>query len=128
MNAYSVHVVLDDSYGERLRALPSGEPVWIIGSAVNRAACEALWKERRPESHLDGYTAFNYDESATPEERFLSILGEVDLHHGEVSHDPPYSILRVVGARWTSEIEDALLEYGFRRQSEDANGFVAVEL
>ncbi len=125
MNAYRVHVVLDAEYGERLRTLPNGEPVWIVGSAVNRAACEALWKERGPESYLDGYTTFNYNESATAEEQFLSILGEVDLHHGEVSHDPPYSILHVVGARWTSEIEDALFEYGLRRQSHDSSGFVA---
>lgn len=42
MNAYRVLVVLDVEYGERLRTLPSGEPVWIDGSAVNQTVREKL--------------------------------------------------------------------------------------
>jgi hypothetical protein len=49
---YTVHVIVDPVFGERLRELPVGEPVWIAETKINRAAYEAVGRERKPESRV----------------------------------------------------------------------------
>jgi hypothetical protein len=122
---YRVHVVVDPHYGERLRALPAGEPVWVVGSPDNRPVIEALWRKREGSSHRNGITSFSYDPNGTPEAWLIGELPAIDLHHGEYSHNPPYSVLNVIGVVWSEPIGEKLGQLGFAEHSLTAEGFVA---
>jgi hypothetical protein len=118
-------VVVDAAFGDRIGELPIGEAVWVIRSAVNTAGAVLLRTKRIDETHLDGVTTFASDSSATPEESLVDILATVDLHHGEYSSTPPYSKIRVLGARLTPKVKEALSEFGFANYGSIPDGFVA---
>lgn len=122
---YRVHVVLESTYGERLRELAQDEPVWVVESEMNHPVIIALRQERKGRSHLDGITSFEDDASISPQEQFISMLSTIDLHHGDYSHEPPYSVLDVIGIPWSSEIQEALEELHFFKHEDTADGFVA---
>lgn len=42
------------------------------------------------------------------------VLGNVDLHHGEYSYNPPWSIIEVYGCAPTPAIHAAVAEHGAR--------------
>jgi hypothetical protein len=122
---YRVYVVVDTHYGERLRDLSADEPIWIIDSEENHSVIQTLWNERKGSSHLDGITSFKYDSKGNPEDWFVNELATIDLHHGEFSHDPPYSVLEVIGVAWSDKIEKALRGYGFIKYEQTTKGFTA---
>ncbi len=122
---YRVHVVVDAHYAERIRALPLSEPAWVVDSPDNHPVIQALWQERRPLNESAGITSFKYDPHAAPDGWLISILSVVDLHHGEYSHDPPYSILNVIGVSWSEAIQDELDRFGFLEHAATTEGFIA---
>ena len=123
--SYCVHIVVDSNYGERIRELPLGEPVWIIESDINRPVILLLRQEQPGQCHLDGITSFCESTLISPEDNLIGLLETIDLHHGEYSHDPPYSMLHVIGVKWSKRIERELEEYGFTLHAHTAEGFVA---
>lgn len=125
ITAYRVHIVVDPHCGERIRNLPAGEPAWIVDSVDNHPIIQAVWQEHRDLNELTGITSFRFDPDARPEDWLVSMLGEVDLHHGEYSHDPPYSILDVIGASWSERIQAELDKYGFFEHEASPEGFIA---
>ncbi len=120
---YCVHVVVDPVFGQRLVDLPAGEPVWIVASPINEPVVRQLWRQRPTESHLDGITMFQ--PHGSPEGAFLGELGSIDLHHGEYSARPPYSVLEVVGCPPSEEVRSALAELGFIITTTSPEGFSA---
>jgi hypothetical protein len=125
---YTVHVIVDPVFGDRLRELPAGEPVWIADTEVNRAAYEAVCGERKPESYLVGLSSFKIDLTAGPEDWLISELGTIELHHGEYSHEPPWSRINVIGTKWTERIQQELECFGFAAHSDTREGFEATKL
>ncbi len=75
--------------------------------------------------HLTGITSFKYNSETAPDDWLIGILSPVDLHHGEYSHDPPYSILNVIGVEWSEKIQEELSRFGFDKHEETRRGFVA---
>jgi hypothetical protein len=67
-----------------------------------------------PRSLDAGARTFTCAAGASPEEALLGVLESVDLHHGEYSHDPPWSVLEVLGCAPTAAVEVAAAEYGAR--------------
>lgn len=123
---YCVHVVIDPDYGEQIRDLPFDEPAWIIGSTVNQPVIHELLTERQGQSHLDGITSFcGGPDSMPPEDCLLALVDTIDLHHGEYSHDPPYSVLHVIGVKWSEHIRSELEAFGFILLDLTLDGFVA---
>lgn len=122
--AYSITVVLDRSYGDRLSDLPLGQPVWIVDTPVNRAAAQKLWSERHDETHLTGITTFKSDLSA--EESLIDEFDTIDLHHGSYSADPPYTVVDVIGARLTDSVRATLQDFGFDEFRLTSAGFRAI--
>lgn len=118
-------MIVDPNYGNRLRDIPAGKPVWIADSAVNHTAVAAIWKEQGITSHLTGLTSFVIDANATPEDWLISEIATVDIHHGEYSHKPPWSIITVIGVHWTKRIQEELEQYGFVEHEDTAEGFIA---
>jgi hypothetical protein len=123
-----VAIVLDPNYGERVVELARERHVWLVTSASNDPAVRALWDDPARSLEEDdplaegGVTTFSPTE--TPEASFISILEEVDAHHGEYSHDPPLSLLEVIGLEPTVAVRDELSSYGFGNIELSAEGFV----
>ena len=123
---HKVRVIVDPAFGERLAGLPASEPAWVIDSPENTPVAHRLWKERSTTSHLAGITTFRPGPSFSAEDELVSQLATVDLHHGEYSASPPYSVLEVIGCSPSERIQTALGEFGFTVQSSTPDGFVAV--
>ncbi len=126
--AYSVALVVDPAYGDRLGALAVAMPVWIADTPTNRAAAEALWRRAPssiPHTASGAITTFQVQPSESRSAWARSILGDIDLHHGEYSHMPPYSALEVIGTEVTDDLREALSEYGLTEVESREDGFRA---
>jgi len=122
---YSVSVVLDRSFGERLRELTPRGPVWIVDTPENRSAAEKLWKNAPSRSHLDGITVFTAWTNRASEQVLVDEMDMIDLHHGAYSAHPPYTAIRVIGASATAEVRAKLAEFGFDLFRPTDSGFEA---
>jgi hypothetical protein len=125
--SYVVAVVLDTEFGERLLALASRMPVWIVDIPTNRAAAQRCWDLNTGGTQLHGVTTFKIDQAQSPETWLLEILANVDLHHGQYSQSPPYRAVEVCGAGLTSELREAFAELGLVEFVERSGGFVATK-
>jgi hypothetical protein len=123
---YRVDVVVDPFFGERIRSIPVDEPAWIVDSLGNHPVIQSIWQERKERDVREGITSFKFDPDAGPEDWLITQLGVIDLHHGEFSHDPPYSVLNIVGVRWSERIQRELNGFGFDRWEATAEGFISV--
>jgi hypothetical protein len=122
---YKVRIVVDREFGERLLALPRGEPVWIVDSPANEPVVQQLWNDSPDESHLTGITAFKDMEASSPEQMLIAELGAIELHHGPDSANPPFTLIEVLGTPLTDNTKNALIQYGFDNFQENSIGFIA---
>lgn len=120
---YRVTIIVDPEFGDRLRLVVT--PVWIADTPINRAAAERVWSERPDEPHTNGVTTFQIDPNSTPDEWCAGILDAVDLHHGENSDSPPYSVVDVIGTRLTIGLRQAFTKYGLKEFVNGVTGFQA---
>lgn len=121
---YRVALVVEESFSE-LVDLVSRMHVWVCASAANCRAAESIWAAR-PEHSLEiGVTTFEFNANDRPEQTLLRVVEDVDLHHGQYSHDPPWTVLEVFGASPTEEVVAALGAYGVRRIEQTPRGFAA---
>jgi hypothetical protein len=121
----SVLVILNPNYGERLRQVWPGRPVWIAMSSINELTVRSLWASHPDGDQLSGITGFRFDAGAPPENRLLDNLSMIDLHHGLYSSKDPYTVLEVSGARLTIDVREALCKLGFEKFLENTDGFTA---
>jgi hypothetical protein len=121
----SVLVILDPNYGDRLREVWPGRPVWIAMTSINEPTVRSLWGSHPDNDHSSGITGFRFDVDATPEKSLLDNLAMIDLHHGLHSSKGPYIALEVNGARLTTEVREALSKLGFKKFLENVDGFTA---
>jgi hypothetical protein len=68
---------------------------------------------------------FKQKPKLTPEEQAICVLEQVDLHHGEFSADPPYSILEVIGCNANDDVKQEIQDYGFAISEITSDGFIA---
>lgn len=120
--AYRVAIIVDPDYGERANDVADRCHTWIVISPANESAIAA--RRHDAFSSESGLTAFRGNE--TPERTLVSILSTVELHHGADSHDPPVSILEVIGTPVTEAIRDELGNLGFDEVQHTAPGFITV--
>ncbi len=124
METDKIYVVLDPNFGERLRTL-KGHAVWITLSPRNEPTIRSVWKENPQADQFNGVTSFAFYEDLSSERQLLEEIDTIDLHHGPYSTKSPYTLLEVIGAQPTREIEDKLAEIGFSGFTRTAEGFVA---
>jgi hypothetical protein len=122
---YCVHVIVDPKFGARLRTIPEEEPVWIVDTDTNRLAYETVGKERQSQGIAVDLSSFKADLKASPEEWLISEISTIDLHHGEMSHNPPWSIINVIGTPWSESIRTELAQFGFEQHEDTPVGFLA---
>jgi hypothetical protein len=125
--AYSVGIIVDPQFGQRLDQLASRLPIWIVDTPVNRQAAERRWQQKEEATHTEpgDVTTFTVDTAQTPEEWCASVLGVVDAHHDEYSHNPPYDAVEVVGAQLTDPLLEALSAFGLTEIEPLDSGFRA---
>jgi hypothetical protein len=122
---YRVALVVDRHFGQRLNALAARLHVWVCETPVNRQAAEEIWRAHPCFPDSAGVTVFQVEDEESAEDMLIRVLGEIELHHGEYSHDPPWSILEVYGTGPTPVAEAALHEYSVNRLEATDQGFIA---
>lgn len=119
-----VAIVVERDFGKGIVELARRLHVWVCSTSENRRHAD---EARRPmpagPSIEHGVTTFDVSDDASPEEMLIGILETVDLHHGEHSSWPPWSILEVYGASATPGVRAALAEFGVDSFSTTARGF-----
>ena len=123
---YTVTVVLDRNYGDRLSDLPAGQPVWIVDTPPNREAAEKQWAQHPGGDHLTGVTTFKSAENQSAEAMLIGEFDTIDMHHDVYPANPPYTVVDVIGAQLTNEVKAKLSEFGFADFEATAAGFRAV--
>ena len=120
-----VYVVVDREFGEKLSELEKGVPVWIVDTPTNKTVVQRFWDERPDKRHLTGITAFKDLASLSTDEMLLGHLETIELHHGPLSADPPYTAIEVLGTELSAKAKDQLSEYGFPEFHITSTGFKA---
>jgi hypothetical protein len=121
---HAVAVVVDPAFGDKLSPLAARVHVWIIDTPENNDAAEAVWRECSGANSIErGATKFSASRTDPPDEVVTSMLDTIDLHHGEYSHVPRWSVLEVFGANPTPRLVAALAELGFSKVASTPDGF-----
>jgi hypothetical protein len=105
----SVGVVVDADFGDRLLNLATRMPVWVAATPPNRAAAERV-RATLPDSDV---TTFTVDPAGTPDAWCIAELETIELHHGEHSEKPAYSVLETFGGEGTPALIRELCALGF---------------
>lgn len=121
---YTVAVVLDRAFGERITALAQRMHVWVRDTPENQRVAKTWWLQEQTFSSESGITTFRATDSDSPESMLIGVLRDVDLHHGSYSHTPPWGALEVYGAAPTQAVRDALAGFGVNEFVEVPQGFV----
>jgi hypothetical protein len=126
MNAeYTVALIVDPAFGARLSEIAGRMPVWIVDTPVNRLAAEQHWAQHPAQSYTEGVTTFTGNPAGTPEEWCVGELHTIDVHHGELSHVPPYKAIEVHGVVFNARLAAAFAEYAMREITATSDGFRA---
>jgi hypothetical protein len=118
-----VGLVVDPQFGGRLEGLAARMHVWVVESTENRKVAEQLWATGLRGMEVGGVTTFGKGSIAGAEKLCLDVIESIDLHH--YYHDPPYSVLEVVGARLSPSLQEELGKFGFTKFTETPEGFRA---
>ena len=128
---YTVALVLDPNFGDRLNPVAERIHTWAVDSPINRAVAEKMWAARTDQSKYSiekGITVFNFNPGANPEFWCKEILDTLDHHHNEMSHDPGYSILQVYGIKFSEYLRPYFVKLGFSEFEETSYGFRSTKL
>jgi hypothetical protein len=122
-----VVVVVSGEFAPKLDELALSSPVWAVRTAATEEAARRIW-EKHPPQETDPLTAglTLFKGEGDPVGDLLSILDEVELHHGIAGgHVPPMDAVRVLGTGPTDAVRDAFSSLGFTRLVPIPDGFVA---
>ena len=120
---YVVAVVLDPTFGQRLRDLAKQFDLWVVPSSQNRTAVEQIWADKTSNNHQ--VTIWSEPINLELENSWQGIVSNVELHHGEYSHDPAVSTLEIIGAKPIPVARQVLAEFGFNIIEDTPEGFRA---
>ncbi len=88
---------------------------------ANEEVAQALWRGEHddPAAPRKDVTLFNgTGESPDSDSDFLSIIDDVELHHGEDSYpDSPLNVIEVIGTPLADAVRDSLAALGFERSN-----------
>jgi hypothetical protein len=120
----TVAIVLDPLYPE-LQQLAKQMPTWEIDSVPHRVVAERLRQLPGTADAFQGITLFKVINESDAEDNCISIVGQVDLHHGIYSSRSRIATLRVIGTKPSNRVREALAAYGFMTLEPTPDGFVA---
>src|ERR1700704_389564 len=111
-----VAIIVSRDAASRIEPLAHRGPVWVVQTPESEAAAE-----RARQSGADVTTFIGGEDS---EDTLLSIVSEVELHHGPHSRGP-VSLIDVIGTGPTEAIGEELRGLGFGRLKSSPDGFLA---
>jgi hypothetical protein len=122
-----VTIVVSGEFVSKLDGLASCEHVWVLRTPATERVAQQIW-EKYPALETDllkaGVTLFKAEGDS--EGVLLSILDEVELHHGiSGGHFPPMGAVKVLGTGPTDSVREAFGLLGFTRLVSIPDGFVA---
>ena len=121
---HKIAIVVNKDFGEKLIELSKRLHVWICDSENNLPFVKQVWSQDKKYSIESGVTKFDVSDNDSAEDIFVNILDDVDLHHGEFSHEPPWSIIEVYGVSVTQRIKSELSRYEEGRFEILEDGFI----
>lgn len=121
MNVNKINIIVDPHFGRSIYNLPIEETIWIVDSDDNHSVIQDV----RKKNQLPNITSFQFDIKDTPEDLFINQFDMIDLHHGKYSHTPPYTIINVIGVKWSDRIGKELNRYGFINHVTTKDGFIS---
>jgi hypothetical protein len=122
---YRVAIVADPGFGERIEALAEHMHVWAVDTPANRTTAERLWATMPAPSIESGVTIFRVDPNESPDAWAAATSPDVELHHGEYSHNPPLDTIEIHGAPLSSQLRLALNAAGFTHLGQDGELIIA---
>jgi hypothetical protein len=130
VSRHKVGLVVDREFGDRMVDLARSFHLWVVESPTNSGVVRRIWNAEA-RSHDDdalgsGVTSFEASESESPEEMSVRISGDLDEHHGEFAHDPPWSEIEVYGATLTESVKQAFRAIGATVFERTRDGFRCV--
>lgn len=126
--SYKVGLVVDRDFGNRIPELACAFHVWVVESPSNTPIIQRFWQMERSEPDEDplgpGITAFKASEAESAQEMCARIAGDVDEHHGDFAHDPPWSEIAVYGVTLDERLRKVFEELGTTRFAQTRDGFI----
>jgi hypothetical protein len=127
---YTVALVLDPAFGERLKSLAARVHAWVVRTPANETVAQELWSSQSktsPPSIETGVTTFETEGLSSPEEWCIDVLDTLDLHHNNYSHHPGYSVLEVYGLKFHDRLKAPFAQLGFTTFENTDYGFRATK-
>jgi hypothetical protein len=125
-----VIIVLSSEFVPKLVEFALSNHVWAVRTAATEGAAGRIWEEhlsQETDPLTSGLTLFKGE--GDPEDDLLSILDEVELHHGMAGgHILPMSVVKVFGTGPTEAVREAFGSLGFSRFVLAPDGFIAYRL
>jgi hypothetical protein len=122
---YKVVLVVDRNFGARIAELARSFHVWAVESPSNMPVIQQAWKTDRDADPLGpGVTSFKARDVESAQEMCARIARDVDEHHGEFAHDPPWSEIEVYGVTLDEQLQHVFVELGAMRCERTENGFI----
>ncbi|NRD49908.1 hypothetical protein [Corallococcus exiguus] len=129
---HKVGIVVDQRFGARAADLALGFHVWVVESRENTPVIQSVWKSGLMAAAADplavGVTSFAALEGESPEAMCARIAGDVNEHHGELAHAPPWSEIEVFGVKLTSTLRHVFEELEATACTPTQEGFICRRL
>jgi hypothetical protein len=114
----TVTVIVDPARAGDLERYGDAGAVWMIDDAATGVVVE--------QAQARGAEVTTFRADGGPEQALLSILDDVELHHGAASYPAdPVNVLEIIGAAPTHAIRAALRELGYVTIAPTPTGFLA---
>jgi hypothetical protein len=130
--SYRVGLVVDRNFGDRISDVAKSFHVWAVESPINTPVIRQFWDAERGKPEEDpfgsGITSFKASEVETAEEMCTRIAGDIDEHHGEFAHDPPWSEIAVYGVTLNERLREVFAELGATEFEPTSGGFICRRL
>lgn len=123
-----VGLVVDRNFGPRVAPLARSFHVWVIESPGNTPFIKAFWNDEPQPPQYDplapGITSFSANDKESPEAACARIADDIDVHHGELSQDPPWSEIEVFGVELSDKLRESFTEIGATSFEPTHDGFI----
>ena len=120
--------MVDRNLGEGLATLARSFHVWVVESPSNTPAIQRFWTMDRLDPNAGlidrGITSFAANEGESVEEMCVRIAEDIDEHHGEFAHDPPWTEIEVFGVPLSKRLEDVFIQLGATHFEPSREGFI----
>ena len=116
---FKVSLIVDHSFGMRLKDIAIQTITWICNSSENRAAVKDVRKilKRTHDKRKDPLTTFEYNESDSVTDLCIKVLPTIEEHH-------PWVTLEVYGTQLEAKLRENLVQvYGITGAENTPFGF-----